>query len=83
MQGLGGAFNTYVDRILPFLTPSLCVDSFYTLSVDKNRRFLTPSPPHLIHVVIEGPLEQNSGALLDKAALLATLPMALNRDRTR
>ena len=28
-------------------------DSFYTLSVDKNRHFLTPSPPHLVHVVIE------------------------------
>ena len=33
-----------------------CVDSFYTLSVDKNRHFLTPSPPHLVHVVIEWPL---------------------------
>ena len=37
-----GSFNNYVDRILPFLTPSPCVDSFYTLSVDKNRHFLTP-----------------------------------------
>ena len=42
---LMGAFNNYVDRILRFLTPPLpCVDSFYTLSVDKNRHFLTPSP---------------------------------------
>ena len=33
-----------------------CMDSFYTLSMDKNRHFLTPSPPHLVHVVIEWPL---------------------------
>ena len=32
------------------------MDSFYILSVDKNRHFLTPSPPHLVHVVIECPL---------------------------
>ena len=31
------------------------MDSFYTLSLDKNRHFLTPSPPHLFHVVIECP----------------------------
>ena len=33
-----------------------CVDSLFTLSVDKNRHFLTPSPPHLVQVVIECPL---------------------------
>jgi hypothetical protein len=32
------------------------VDSFYSLSMDKNRHFLTPLPPHLVHVVIEWPL---------------------------
>ena len=43
-----------------FLTPP-CVDSFYTmnvdknrhfytLNVDKNRHFLTPSPPHLMNL---------------------------------
>jgi hypothetical protein len=33
-----GAFNNYVDRILPlFDPPHPYVDSFYTLSVDKNR----------------------------------------------
>ena len=37
-----------------FLTPTPCVDSFYTLSVDKNRHF-DPLPPHLVHVVIECP----------------------------
>ena len=53
----GWAFNYYVDRILPFFDPPpSCVDSFYTLSVDKKRHFLTPSPPHLVHVVIEWPL---------------------------
>ena len=53
-----GSFNNYVDRILPFFDPPPCVDSFYTLSVGKNRHFLTPSPPHLVHVVIECPLRQ-------------------------
>ena len=46
-----GSFNNYVDIILPFLTSPLCMDSFYTLSVDKNRLFWPPSPPHLVHVV--------------------------------
>ena len=32
------------------------MDSFYTLSMDKNKHFLTPSPLHLVHVVIECPL---------------------------
>ena len=36
--------------------PPPCVVSFYTISVDKNRHFVTPSPPHLVHVVIECPL---------------------------
>ena len=40
-----GAFNNFVDRILPFFTPPPCVDSFYTLSVDKNRHLLPPPPP--------------------------------------
>ena len=35
------------------------VDSFYTLCVDKNRHFLTPSPPHLVHLVIECPLKDD------------------------
>ena len=37
-----------------------CMDSFYTLSVDKNRHFLTRSHPHLVHVVIEWPPIMNS-----------------------
>ena len=39
-----GAFSNYVDRILPFFWPHFCVDSFYTLSVDKKGHFLPPSP---------------------------------------
>ena len=39
-------------RVIP-LRPLCCVDSFFTLSVDKNRHFLTPFPPDLVHVVIE------------------------------
>ena len=54
MELAKGAFNNYLDRILAFLTLK-CADSFYTLSVDKNGHFLTPSPPHIIDVVIEWP----------------------------
>ena len=36
------------------------MDSFYTLSVDKNKHFLTPSPPHIVHVVIKWPLILNN-----------------------
>ena len=46
-----------MDRILPFFDHPPCVDSFCTLSMDKNRHFLTPSPLHLVHVVIECPLK--------------------------
>ena len=49
-----GAFNNYLVRILPLFDPlPFCVDSFYTQSVDKNRQCLTPSPLHLVHIVIE------------------------------
>ena len=51
-----GHSTTTWTEFCHFLTPPPCVDSFYTLSVDKNRHFLTPSPPHLVHVVIECPL---------------------------
>ena len=53
-----------MDRILPFFDP-LIVDSFYTVSVDKNRHFLTPSPPHLVHVVIEWPLNDMTLSEID------------------
>ena len=44
----GHSTTTYVDRILSFFAPPpLCVDSFHTLSVDKNRHFLTPSSSSL------------------------------------
>jgi hypothetical protein len=54
-----GAFNNYVDKILPFF--DTCVGSFYTLSVDKNRHFLTSYPSHLVHVVIEWPKNSKKG----------------------
>ena len=58
IKSFGGVLNSYLDRILPFFDPlPPCVDSFYTLIVDRH--FLTPSPPHLVHVIIEllnGPL---------------------------
>ena len=46
-----------------FLTPPPWVDSFYTLSVDKNRQI--SDPPHLVHVVIEWPLICFCGHLHD------------------
>ena len=42
---LGGHSITTWTEFCHFLTPLPCVDSFYTLSVDKNRHFLTPSHP--------------------------------------
>ena len=42
-----------------FLTPPLR-GQFYTLSVDKNKHFLTPSPPQPVHVIIECPLRMRS-----------------------
>ena len=47
----GGHSTTTWIGFCHFLTPP--PPSFYTLSVDKNRIFLTPSPPHLVQVVIE------------------------------
>ena len=40
-----GAFNNYVDQIFTFFDPlPPCVDSFYILSMDKNRHFWPFSP---------------------------------------
>ena len=55
-----GSFNNYVDRILHFFHSHLplCGQCLYPdLSVDKNRHFLTTSPPYFVHVVIECPLK--------------------------
>ena len=55
-EALGGIQQLRGQNFATFW-PSTCVDSFYTLSVDKNRHFLTPSlHPYLVHVVIEWPL---------------------------
>ena len=49
--------TTKWTKFCHFLTPPPpCVDSVNTLSVDKNRHFLTPSHPHLVHVVVDWPL---------------------------
>ena len=54
-----GAFNNYVDRILPFFdSPPPLRGQFFTLSMDKSRHFFTPSPPNLVHVVIEWPIRK-------------------------
>ena len=46
-----GHSTTTWTNFCHFLTPPPCIDSFYTLSVNRNRQFLTPSPPHLVYVV--------------------------------
>ena len=53
-----GAFNDYVDTILPFFDhhpPPTSTRTFLTLNVAKNRDFLDHLPPLLVHVVIECP----------------------------
>ena len=41
---------------------TMCIEFCYCLTprVDKNRHFLTPSHPHLVHVVIEWPLKMSN-----------------------
>ena len=56
LSNIMGHSTTTWTEFCHFLPHPPCVDSFYTLSVDENRHFLTPSPPHLAHVVIEWPL---------------------------
>ena len=41
---LGVVQQLHGQNFAIFLTPPPCVDNSYTLSVDKNRHFLTPSP---------------------------------------
>ena len=58
---LRGHSTTTWTEFCHFLTPPPppppYVDSFYSLSVDKSRQFLTQPPSlHLVHVVIEWPL---------------------------
>ena len=67
-----GSFNIYVDIIWPFfdnLFTSLW--TFLTLIVDKNRHFWTSYPPHLVHVVIEGPRRRNLAAKIIGAEQVA------------
>ena len=52
MMSLGGIQQLCGHKFAIFDPPLPCVDSFYTLGVDKNRHFLTPFP-NLVHVVIE------------------------------
>ena len=55
-----------------FLTPYLPLWTFSTAIVDKNRHFWTSSyPPHLVHVVIEGPRRRNLAAKIIGAEQVA------------
>jgi hypothetical protein len=53
-----GAFNNYVERILPFFDPPppLMRGQFLYLERGQKQTFFDPLPPHLFHVVIECPL---------------------------
>ena len=54
---LGVGFK-YPHKIHLYTQCPPCVDSFYTLSMYKNKKILNPSPPHLVHVIIEWPLTE-------------------------
>ena len=54
-----GAFSNYMGRILPLFNPFPLCGQFLYPEHGQNRHFLTPSPPHLVHVVIECPLRKN------------------------
>ena len=52
-----GAFNNYVDRILPFfLHPLPPAWTVFIPSAGTKTDFFDPIPPHLVHVLIECPL---------------------------
>ena len=55
-----GAFNNYVDRILPFIAPPPARPAlrgqFLYPERGEKQTFFDPLPPHLVHVVIEWPL---------------------------
>ena len=54
VEQLRGHSTTTWTKNFHFLPSPPCVDSFYTLSTDKNRYFLTPPPPpHLVYLEIE------------------------------
>ena len=48
-----GAFNNYVDKILPFYAPSPLLGQFLYPERGQKQTFFDPLPPHLVHVVIE------------------------------
>jgi hypothetical protein len=53
-----GAFNNYVDRILPFFdVPHPLRGQFLYPERGQKQTFLDPLPPHLVRVVIECPLK--------------------------
>ena len=51
------SFNNYVDRFFFWPPPPLCGQFLYPEHGQKQT-FLTPSPPHIVHVVIEYPLSE-------------------------
>ena len=55
-KGLKVHSTTTWTEFCHFLTPPPYVDSFYTLSMDKNRHFLTSSPLILSTQLLNGPM---------------------------
>ena len=63
-MGAKGAFNNYVDRIMPFFDPPPPLHGQFLYSErGQKQTFFDPLPPHLVPVVIECPL---SGAICIK-----------------
>ena len=54
MTHSNGAFNNYVDRIFPFLTPPAW--TVFNLWAWTKTDIFWPPPPHLVYLVIERPL---------------------------
>ena len=48
-----GVIQQQVDRILPFFDPPPLRGQFLYPERGQKQTFLTPSPPHLVHVIIE------------------------------
>ena len=55
-----GAFNNYVDRILPFFDPPSLRGQFLYPKHGQKQTFFDPLFPHLVHVVIEWTLVKNA-----------------------
>ena len=83
-----GSFNIYVDIIWPLFWLNLFTSlwTFLMGIMDKNRRFWASYPPHLVHVVIEGPRRRNLAAKIigaEQVAVFWVQGCVIKRDDNR